>query len=115
MNLLLDKVRHFEITIYEKRANLNLTHVPFSGNPQRHEHDPTKLVLVSDPFSTNTCYFEFDLDDIDYVEKLPSVATAEGRALSMVRIWVRRQSVAVRCTPFVVENTADRVKYVKCQ
>lgn len=32
----------------------------------------------------------------------------EGDAIPMARIWVKRQSVAVRCTPFIVDTILSR-------
>jgi hypothetical protein len=29
----------------------------------------------------------------------------EGTALTMIRIWVKKGSVAVRCTPFIAAET----------
>jgi inorganic pyrophosphatase len=38
-------------------------------------------------------------------EKLPSIANLEGEALTMVRFWVKKMSVEILCTPFLVEET----------
>ena len=80
----------------------------FSGSPQKHPYDPQKAILVADPFSTGTFYFEFKKEDITYVEELPNLVNQEGEAIPMTRIWVKKMSVGVRCTPFLVEDT--RVK-----
>ena len=104
----LEKTKKFEIEAYKKTRNLPLTHVPFSGAPQKHPRDVDKILLVSDPMSTNTLYYEFDLSDVDSVEELPSLGTLEGKTITMVRIWVRKGSIGVRSTPFVVEDTTGR-------
>jgi hypothetical protein len=67
--------------------SLRQTHVPFSGSACKHPYDPEKLVLVTDPFSTAITYCE---------------------VVNMVRFWVRKGCVGVRCTPFVVEDTRIR-------
>ena len=105
------KNHKFEIQAYKRPQNIKdllKTHVPFSGAPQRHPYDPERVILVSDPFSTNTFYYEFEAEDVSYVEDLPSLVDVEGKAISMVRIWVKKKSVAVRCSPFVVEDTGSR-------
>ncbi len=98
----------FEIQAFKRPTDLRdlrETHVPFSGSPYKHPYDSEKVVLVTDPYSTNTSYFEFKADDISYVEELPSLVDLEGRTVTMARIWIRKRSVGVLCTPFVVEDT----------
>jgi len=104
----LQQAEKFEIQTYRKPKDLKLlkeSHVAFSGSPQKHPYDPEKVILVADPFSTSTFYFDFNKDDITYVEELPNIVTLEGDAVPMARIWVKKMSVGVRCTPFLVEDT----------
>jgi inorganic pyrophosphatase len=60
---------------------------------------------VTDPFSTNTLYYEFSKDDISYLEELPNLVSLDGDTITMVRIWVKKMSVGIRCAPFIVEDT----------
>lgn len=83
---------------------LNKTHVAFSGSPRKHPYDAHKIVLVSDPFSRNNHYYEFKTDDISYVEELPNIVNADNEVIPVVRIWVRKKSIGIRCTPFWVED-----------
>ncbi len=104
----LQKTEKFEIQAYERPKDLKKlknTHVAFSGSPQKHPYDSGKIILVSDPFSTNTFYFEFNKDDISYVEELPNLVNVDGEVMGLARIWVKKMSVGVRCTPFLVEDT----------
>jgi inorganic pyrophosphatase len=100
----------FEIQTYErpdrKVEELKKTHVPFSGTPLRHPLDEDKIILVADPYSTNTFYYEFMTDDVDYAEKLPSLTDSTGRVVSVVRLWVKRGTTGLQCIPFVVEHVA---------
>jgi inorganic pyrophosphatase len=103
----LQKAEKFEIQAYKRPKNfknLKMTHVAFSGSPQKHPHDAKKVILVADPFSTSTFYFEFTKEDVTYVEELPNLVTLEGEAVPMARIWVKKMSVGVRCMPFFVED-----------
>ena len=57
----------FHIQAYQKPKNIQIlkkTHVSFSGSPQKHPYDTDKVILVVDPFSTNTLYYEFNKNDI---------------------------------------------------
>ncbi len=106
LELLLYHSRTHEIIPYEKRKRLRASHVPFSGSPRAHAMDPNRLLLVADPFSTGSHYLEFSLSDVDFVERLPSLVTLEGESVTMVRVWVRKGSLGLRLSPFVVEDTA---------
>lgn len=84
--------------------NLKNKYVAFNGSPRQHPYDAFKVVLVSDPYSRNNYYYEFQMDDIVYVEELPHMATIEDEIIPMVRIWVKKNSVGIRCTPFLVAD-----------
>lgn len=101
----------FQIQAYKRPKDiytLRKTHVSFSGSPQKHPYDSDKVILIADPFSANNFYFEFNKNDISYVEELPNVVNLEGETLPVVRIWVKKMSVGVRCSPFIVEDTRNR-------
>jgi len=97
----------FEITKFKRPddlRHLKKNHVAFSGSPRKHPYDAFRVVLVSDPYSRNNFYYEFQIDDIAYVEELPNLATMEDEVIPMVRIWVRKSSMAIRCIPFIVAD-----------
>ena len=103
----------FHIQAYKKPKNIHIlkeTHVPFSGSPKKHPYDPEKVILVADPFSTHTVYYEFNKNDISYLEELPNLVNLEGETITMVRVWVKKMSMAIRCSPFIVEDTRTFVK-----
>ncbi len=105
---ILESSREFEIQTYKKPEDIrqmNLTHVSFSGTPLHHPYDNEKVVLLVDPFSSNTLYYEFFSKDISYAEHLENIVDPEGKTLSIVRIWVKKKSIGIRCTPFIVEDT----------
>ena len=81
--------------------------MPFSGAPLKHPYDSQKVILVIDPYSTNTFYYEFLADDISYVEELPSLVNEDGKTITMVRLWVKKMSVGLRCTPFIVQDISS--------
>lgn len=95
----------FEIQKYTKTQDLDKkNHIPFSGSPRKHPYENNRVMLIADPFSENTFFYEFNLDDITYAEKLPSISNLKGESVSMARIWVRKKSVAIRSIPFIVES-----------
>ena len=101
------EVKKFEIEAYEKPKKLKelrKTHVPFSGSPLKHPHDPKKIILVPDPYRSNPLYYEFKRGDIAYGEKLPSMVNLDGETVNLVRLWIKKGSVGVLCTPFFVEE-----------
>ncbi|WP_300459303.1 inorganic pyrophosphatase Ppa [Desulfobacula sp.] len=95
----------FELQTYGKPGNLDKTdHIPFSGSPRKHPYEKFRVILIADPFTDNTFYYEFRVKDIAFAEDLPSITNLKGESVSMVRIWVKKQSIAIRCTPFIVDT-----------
>lgn len=104
----LQKAGKFEIQAYRRKADqrrLAESHIAYSGSPFQHPDNPDKIILIADPFSQNTFYYEFNKADITLAEDLPSIVNLEDETLTMVRLWVKKGTLAVRCTPFRVANT----------
>jgi len=102
------EIKRFEIESYKRPKNLKelkKSHLPFSGSPLKHPYDPQKVILIPDPYSGNPFYYEFKRDDITYAERLPNIVDVNGEAMTMVRFWVKKMSVGMLCTPFLVEET----------
>jgi hypothetical protein len=102
----------FQIEAYKKPRDLHLlrkNHVSFTGSPKKHPYDSDKVILIADPFSSDNLYYEFSKDDISYVEELPSLVNLDGDTIAVVRVWVKKLSVGIRCTPFIVEDTRMQV------
>lgn len=98
----------FEIQVYKMprdTKSLVKTHVSFSGTPRKHPFDRDKVILVADPYSTQPFYWEFKKADISHLEELPNIVATDGQTYPMARIWVKKMSIAVRSTPFVVADT----------
>ena len=97
----------FEIQVYKRPKNLKSlmdTHVAFTGYPGKHPYDTAKVVIVADPCSSSTFYYEFNARDISYAEELPSLVNPLGESISQVRIWVKKGSLGIRMLPFLVED-----------
>jgi hypothetical protein len=104
---LIRKANKYEIQSYKKRFDpkeLKKTHVPFTGSPQKHSYNREIVILLTEPYHNNTSYYEFKTKDIFHVEELPNITNMDGETVTMVRIWVKKKSVALRCTPFFVED-----------
>lgn len=99
--------KEFEIRKYHKPYRLEDLvegHVCFSGSPIKHPYDDSKVVLVSDPYSSAPFYYEFNIEDIGHVEELSHIVRTDGESMTMARMWIKRGSIALRCLPFVVEE-----------
>ena len=102
------EVKRFEIQSYKRPKNvkeLKKTHVPFSGSPLKHPYDSGKVILIPDPYSSHPVYYEFKSADVSYVEELPKIVNGEGKTVTMVRIWIKKMSLGLLCSPFVVAET----------
>ena len=98
----------FEIQVHKMPRDtktLLKSHVAFSGTPRKHPYDDSKVILVSDPYSTQPFYWGFKKADISHLEELPNLVAADGETYPMARVWVKKMSIAVRSTPFVVADT----------
>ncbi len=101
----LQKAGKFEIEKYavaKDVRSLSKSHVPYTGSPQKHPLDPEQIILIVDPYNRQSAYLEFSRTDITHVEKLANLVNMAGETVSMARIWVKKGSVAVQCTPFQV-------------
>ena len=103
----LQESKRFEIQAYKSPGNLTelrKTHVLFSGSPRKHPYDPKKVILIPDPCSSSLFYYEFKSGDISYAEKLPNIVSRDGDTMTMVRLWVKKMSVGMLCSPLFVED-----------
>ncbi len=104
----LQMAEKFEIQVFEKSKipkDLKKEHVCYVGVPQKHPHDVNKIILIQNPLSTNTTYYEFFFSDISYVEKLPSLINLDGETINVAQIWVKKMSIGIQCIPFIVADT----------
>lgn len=79
----------------------------FYGSPRKHPYDKNLVILVTDPFSEHTFYYEFNIQDILSIEEQPNITNLEGESVSMVRLWVKKNSIGLQCTPFIVGSIAE--------
>ena len=98
----LDTAPLFEITRYDKHPNYQRECISFVGAPRKHPYDEKKMLLIHDPFSSHTVFYEFLIKDILAVDDLPSIATEAGDSAQTVRIWVLKGSLGLKYEPFEV-------------
>jgi len=90
--------------------------VAFSGYPRVHPSDKNKLILVCDPLGNEPVVLEFKLDDILYVEEIPSAVTENGEGVPMVKLFIKKGSIGIILEPFEVNDPiqfAGKVRAVK--
>ena len=83
-------------------VNKKRIHVPFSGSLLKHPHDSEKIICVAHPHSSNTIYYKFRKDDISFLEKFPNIVSLNGKIIRLARLWVKKRSIGIQCTPFTV-------------
>lgn len=101
----LQKAEKFEIEKYKTPKDirsLSKSHVPYTGSPQKHPQDSDQIILIPDPYNPKSPYLEFCKNDITHVEKLANIVNLAGDTVTMARIWVKKGSIAIQCTPFQV-------------
>lgn len=90
--------------------------VPFTGYPRAHPSDKNKLILVYDPLGEEPTVLEFKLDDILFVDEVPSAVTEAGEGVPMVKLWIKRGAVGMILEPFEVSESdqlATKIRAVK--
>ncbi|MEJ2689990.1 MAG: inorganic pyrophosphatase Ppa [Deltaproteobacteria bacterium] len=87
------------------RDELSANYISFTGAPRKHPYDPSRLLLVLDPFSQHTSFYDFETGDIAYAEEINTIVTPEGESVTMVRIWVKKGCIGIHCSPFQVADT----------
>ncbi len=105
----LQESKKFEIdSINQGKSSIDLqkTNVPFSGSPHKHPYDENKFILVVDPYHASL-YYEFNNEDVEFAEELVNIVNLQGEAVNMVLVWIKKKSIAVRCSPFLVEDLAS--------
>jgi inorganic pyrophosphatase len=101
----IQKAMKFDIEKYAAPTDVRTllrTHAPYTGSPQKHPLDRERIILIPDPYNAQSPYLEFDKNDVTHVEKLPNVVDLDGGTVTMARIWVKKGSLAIQCTPFRV-------------
>jgi len=78
--------------------------VPFAGYPQKHPSEKNKIILVHDPLGQNPTALEFKLEDVLFVEEIPSAVTEEGEGVPLIKLWIRRGAHGVILEPFEVNE-----------
>ena len=76
----------------------------FVGAPRKHPYDENKILLVREPFTADTLFYEFNTADILQVDKMPSVGTEGGKNIAMARVWIKKGSLGMRYEPFEVDK-----------
>jgi hypothetical protein len=87
--------------------------IPFVGYPRVHPSDKNKLILVYDPLGTEPVVLEFKLEDIIYVDEVPSAVTEAGEGVPLVKLWVQRGAVGMILEPFEVNEQIQLTNKVK--
>jgi len=81
--------------------------IPFAGYPRAHPSEKNKLILVNDPLGSEPVVLEFKLEDVLFVEEIPSAVTEAGEGIPMIKLWIRRGAIGMILEPFEVNETAQ--------
>ena len=107
---MLSIISRYQVERYRgKTHKLEEVAVAFTGSIGN-SRDPDRVLLINDPFSQQGFFYEFRAADILYAEEQPSLTMPDGSTCTMVRLWIRKGSTALRIDPFHVQNTAHRLK-----
>ncbi|RKX89712.1 MAG: hypothetical protein DRP59_10710 [Spirochaetes bacterium] len=94
----------YDIVKYDGTENFIEKAVSFKGSPRKHPYDTEKIILIVNPFSSDTFFYEFLIKDIIHYDELPKMVTESGETLSIVRLWVLKGTIGMKYTPFEVDD-----------
>ena len=78
--------------------------LPFEGYPRQHPSEKNKIILVYDPLGKNPTVMELKLEDILYIEEIPSAVTETGEGVPLIKLWIRMGAHGVILEPFEVND-----------
>jgi len=79
--------------------------IAFTGYPQQHPAEKTKLILVYEPLGETPLILEFKIEDVLFVEDLPQVVTENGENIRLVKLWIRKGAHGMLLEPFEVDES----------
>lgn len=99
---LINRSTAFEVDRF-RDADINKFYTPFEGSPKKHPTDEKILVLIADPFSRRSRFYEFSIESIGTIEEIGTVSSERGENAYMIRIWIKKGMTALKTEPFIVE------------
>ena len=78
--------------------------VMFTGSP-RTSNTSGRILLLNDPGSQHSFFYEFRAEDILYAEEAVSLSLPDGTTAAQVRLWVKKGATALKIEPFHVQDT----------
>jgi hypothetical protein len=90
--------------------------LPFTGYARAHPAEKTKLILVNDPLGPEPVVLEFKLEDVLFVEEIPSAVTETGEGVPMIKLWIQKGAVGMILEPFEVNESVQftgRIRTIK--
>lgn len=91
---------------YEK---LRTSAVLFTGTP-RTSNNQDRILLLNDPGSQHSFFYEFRTSDILFAEEAASLSLPDGSTASRVRLWIKKGATALKIEPFHVQDTAGSLR-----
>jgi len=100
-------ISRYQILPYRGGAEkLNEVAVAFTGAPRQSNHSG-KVVLLNDPISRQSFFYEFRSEDIVYAEEGATLSHPDGSIVTTVILWVKKDATALKIEPFHVQDTAQ--------
>jgi len=81
--------------------------VPFVGYARAHPYEKSKLILINDPLGAEPAVLEFKLEDVLFMEEVPSAVTETGEGVPLVKLWIQRGAVGMILEPFEVNEATQ--------
>lgn len=99
----LGESKFYDMEVYKDKNRLKEKAIPFSGSLRPHINS-NLISLLSDPLDKHSIIYEFLIEDILFAEELSGRVRSDGVAVEMARIWVKKNSMAMKIEPLLVKD-----------
>lgn len=100
---LIEKSRKTYAVEKYRSEDINLTHRTFVGTPKKHPNDSMILILMTNPFSSTSDFYEFTVDSIGHIEEIGTTTNEDGDSAMKVKVWIKKGVPAIKAKPFMVK------------
>lgn len=102
MEKYLEKLNIKEIKEYNiEEASVNA--ICFYGSLFKNPGIKNKILLTPILFLKKNIFYEFDVKDIIKIEEIEKVTDSSGNLVTVVKLWIKKGSKAIKHEPFIVE------------
>ena len=80
---LIEMSASYEVSKF-RDIKLKDSHIPYEGSPKKHPTDENIIILLADPLSRRSNFYEFSIESIGKIEELGTITAENGESAYMI-------------------------------